>query len=78
MQASQEVISSLIQSVVTAQQATATHDQRRQAIDLSEQVYLCCCESFPNVKVTFIMQLCTAVQVVHLERDHSPGTKRET
>lgn len=64
MQASQEVISSLIQSVVTAQQATATHDQQRQAIELSEQVHLRCCKSFLNVKVTYITQLCTAVRGV--------------
>lgn len=38
MQVPQEVINNLIQTVVAAQQATATTAQRRQAIELSEQV----------------------------------------
>ena len=38
MQASQEVISSVIQTIVTAQQPTASQDQRREAVELSEQV----------------------------------------
>ena len=38
MQAPQEVINNLIHTVVAAQQATATTAQRREAIDLSEQV----------------------------------------
>lgn len=38
MQASQEVISSVIQTIVTAQQPTASQDQRRKAVELSEQL----------------------------------------
>ena len=41
MQASQGVISNVIQTIVTAQQPTATQDQRRQAIELSEQASAC-------------------------------------
>jgi len=37
MQASQEVISSVIQTIVAAQQPTATQDQRRKAVELSVQ-----------------------------------------
>lgn len=38
MQVPQEVINNLIQTVVTAQQATASTAQRRQAVELSDQV----------------------------------------
>ena len=38
MQATQEVISNVIQTVVAAQQPSATQEQRRQAVEVSDHV----------------------------------------
>ena len=38
MQDTQEVINNVIQTIVAAQQPTANQDQRRQAVEISDQV----------------------------------------
>ena len=41
MQATTEVINQLIQTVAAAQQSSATQEQRRQAVEVSDQVWRC-------------------------------------